>query len=192
MSAQNHEMREASGMEVKLLSPEQWTAARGRLLAFCRRCGEKRLTAAALSALQSLEPEALADAPAGRVRPEAGAAGRPRPLLTAPDRVSRDGRFAVGTAAIAVAVDAGRLVGFAFAADAGERACIVAVHPDTRGKGVGSSLIKALHSRWGRLTCSVAADNPASMQMCFRAGMKAVGLTTGPTGKPTLRFESQP
>ena len=170
-------------MQVKLLAPGQWAAARGRLLAFCRRYGDSRLTAAAMRELRELTPEALAH-PA---HPAHAAAGPP------PGRAATAAASSgVRTAAVAVAVDDGKLLGVAFAADAGERACLVAVHPDARGNGAGAALIKSLHSRWGRLVCSVAADNPASMQMCFRAGMKAVGMHAGPTGKPTLRFESEP
>jgi hypothetical protein len=39
-------------------------------------------------------------------------------------------------------------------------------------------------------SCTVALDNVPSLKMCFRAGLYAVELFTGPTGKPTLRFAS--
>ncbi|WP_274652297.1 GNAT family N-acetyltransferase [Paenibacillus humicola] len=180
-------------MEVRLLSPAQLEAVHNRLLAFCRKYGDSRLTAAALRELRELKaeelaaPESAAARPAGRsaaagTANAGGAAGSWVPASREPRR----------TAAVAVAVGGGRLAGVAFAADAGERACLVAVRPEARGRGTGASLLLALRSRWGRLSCSVAADNPASMQMCFRAGMKAVGLFAGPTGKPTLRFESEP
>ncbi len=92
--------------------------------------------------------------------------------------------------AVTVAIEGGKLAGFAAAIEAGELACLIVVHPQWRGQGAATALLLALQSRCGRLTCSVAADNPASMQACFRANMKAVSLHLGPTGKPTLRFES--
>ncbi|MFC5647619.1 GNAT family N-acetyltransferase [Paenibacillus solisilvae] len=92
--------------------------------------------------------------------------------------------------AVAVALEDGKLAGFAAAVEAGERACLIVVHPQRRGQGLATSLLLALQIRCSRLTCSVAADNPASMQACFRAHMKAVSMHSGPTGKPTLRFES--
>jgi ribosomal protein S18 acetylase RimI-like enzyme len=92
--------------------------------------------------------------------------------------------------AVTIALESGKLAGFAAAVEGGERACLIVVHPQWRGQGAATALLLALQSRCGRLTCSVAADNPASMQACFRASMKAVSLHLGPTGKPTLRFES--
>ncbi|MFC4102808.1 GNAT family N-acetyltransferase [Paenibacillus xanthanilyticus] len=92
-------------------------------------------------------------------------------------------------AGIAVATEDGELAGFAFALAQGERACIVVVRDDLRGRGIGCALLRALCVRYGRLSCTVAADNASSMQMCFKAGMTAVALQRGPTGKPTLRFE---
>lgn len=92
--------------------------------------------------------------------------------------------------AVVIAHDAGQLIGFAFAKEAGEAACVIAVRPEARGRGVGRKLIAELVEACGGLCCSVACDNTASMQLFFRAGLKAVGLHAGPTGKPTLRFET--
>ncbi|WP_374725897.1 GNAT family N-acetyltransferase [Paenibacillus sp. P22] len=69
-------------------------------------------------------------------------------------------------------------------------ACLVAVAPPLRGRGAGSLLLKRLQERWGHLSCRVAADNTASMKMCFRAGFAATSLQDGPTGKATLIFQS--
>lgn len=151
-------------MQVKLLSPSQWSASKEKITRFLYRYGDKRITTAALAALQEL--------PAARLAAGSG------------------GGSGSADAAIAIAVVGGRLAAVAFAEDGGERACFVVVSPEFRGQGAGSALLKALQRRLGRLTCAVAADNPSSLGMCFRAGMKAVSLHTGPTGKPTLRFES--
>ncbi|MBO7745303.1 GNAT family N-acetyltransferase [Paenibacillus sp. MWE-103] len=148
-------------MQVKLLSPSQWSASKEKITRFLYRYGDSRITHAGLAALNALTPTRLA-------------AGR-----------SAEG----AAAAVAVAVQNGRLAAVAFAEDGGERACLVVVSPEYRGQGTGSALLRALHRRLGRLTCSVASDNASSMNMCFRAGMKAVSLHSGPTGKPTLRFE---
>ncbi|NBD26093.1 GNAT family N-acetyltransferase [Paenibacillus glycinis] len=149
-------------MQVKLLSPSQWSSSKERITRFLYRYGDSRITHAGLAALNALPPARLAAA---------------------------NGRSGDAAAAVAVAIQDGRLAAVAFAEDGGERACFVVVSPECRGQGTGSLLLRALHRRLGRLTCSVASDNPASMNMCFRAGMKAVSLHTGPTGKPTLRFE---
>jgi len=92
-------------------------------------------------------------------------------------------------AAVAAASDEGRLKGLGFALDGGERGCIIVVHPEARGSGIGSMIAQAMLDRLGSLACHVAADNPASMAVCFRIGMKAVSMHKGATGKTTLRFE---
>lgn len=110
-----------------------------------------------------------------------------RLLLAGETELSRPGT------AIAVAYTQGGCpAGVAFAAEYGDDACLIAVHPALRGRGVGRRLLRMLAEPWERLTCSVALDNAASVAMCFTAGLVAVGLETGPTGKPTLRFVWQP
>lgn len=148
-------------MQVKLLSPSQWQAAKERVTRFLYRYGDSRITLGGLVALKELSPA----------------------------RLAASGRSAHAEAAVAVAIRQGKLVAVAFAEDGGDRACFVVVSPQCRGQGIGAKLLESLHARLGRLACSVASDNHSSMQMCFRAGMKAVNLHTGPTGKPTLRFE---
>jgi GNAT superfamily N-acetyltransferase len=169
-------------MQLRLLTPEESANAAKKLVAFAVRYGDNRLTAAGLNELRKLAALGSRDVrplePLGLAAPDDRAAG-----LAAAQAASSP------PAAIAVALEGGKIAAFAFAADAGERACLVVVRPERRGGGLGSMLLRALRSRCGKLACHVATDNPASMQMCFRAGMKAVGLRTGPTGKPTLRFE---
>ncbi|MFD0672954.1 GNAT family N-acetyltransferase [Cohnella sp. GCM10027633] len=106
-----------------------------------------------------------------------------RLLLAGESELSRPG------AAIAVAYTQGGCpAGVAYADQYGDDVCLVAVHPALRGRGVGRTLLRSLAEPWERLACSVAIDNAASVAMCFAAGLVAVGLETGPTGKPTLRF----
>lgn len=93
-----------------------------------------------------------------------------------------------GTAIAVAYTQGGCPAGVAFADHYGESVCLVAVHPALRGRGVGRKLLRVLAEPWERLTCNVAIDNSASVAMCFAAGLVAVGLETGPTGKPTLRF----
>lgn len=97
-----------------------------------------------------------------------------------------------GTAFAISCTPGGWPAGIAYAENFGENACLVAVHPALRGRGIGRSLLGCLASHCGKLTCRVAADNPASLAMCFAAGFIAVGLETGPTGKATLRLLWQP
>ncbi|WP_052703015.1 GNAT family N-acetyltransferase [Paenibacillus beijingensis] len=153
-----------SRLTVKLLSGSEWMVLRTQLLGELERWSEGRLTEAGMEMLASARLAELTPVP-----------GEPAPA-----------------AAIAAAFVGGRLAGAAFARDAGETACIVAVHPKVRGRGLGSLLLERLQRNWGRLQCKVAADNTASLKMCFRAGMTAVALTEGPTGKPTLLFKSGP
>ncbi|WP_223830205.1 GNAT family N-acetyltransferase [Paenibacillus arenilitoris] len=145
---------------LELLTPEGWSAEQKRLLGFAMRFGDKRLAVSTIHALRKLDGARL--------------------------EADQDGAYG---SVVAVARQGGRLSGFGFAADGGEGGCMVVVHPEARGAGVGSSIVQAMISRLGRLTCSVAADNVASMALCFRLGMTAVSMHRGPTGKPTLRFE---
>ncbi|MFX3631268.1 MAG: GNAT family N-acetyltransferase [Candidatus Pristimantibacillus sp.] len=149
-------------MELHLLTPEQWMADRKRLLSFAVRFGEKRLTVSAIHTLRMLNPS----------------------LLSA-NKSNYD-------AVITVAKIGNRIVGLGFAADAGENSCFVVVNPETRGLGIGAAIVQSMINRLGRLSCHVATDNIPSMALCFRLGMNAVSMHTGPTGKPTLRFERRP
>ncbi|MFF2018524.1 N-acetyltransferase [Paenibacillus sp. NPDC058177] len=141
-------------------SPAQWTARLDGLLHFIRQHGDRRITLQGYRALAALTPEQLA-------LPGVS-------LLIATVR-GQHGR---------------QLAGLSFVSGFGKEACLVAVHPLYRGKHTGSSLLTAQLQRLGRLECSVASDNTPSLKMCFRAGLAAVALTTGPTGKPTLELRS--
>ncbi|WP_339207793.1 GNAT family N-acetyltransferase [Paenibacillus sp. FSL K6-3182] len=147
-------------MDLELLTPEAWLAEQKRLIGFAIRFGDKRLAVSTIHALRKLDPSLLQD-------------GVSRPC----------------GAVAAIAKQGNRVVGFGFAEDGGEAACMVVVHPEARSLGIGSSLVQAMIQRLGKLTCNVATDNTASMALCFRLGMTAVSMHRGPTGKPTLRFE---
>lgn len=84
-----------------------------------------------------------------------------------------------------------RIAGFCLALNYGEEACIVVVRPLYRGRRLGARLLSAQLKQLRRLTCSVAADNMASLKTCFGAGLVAHEMTTGPTGKPTLVFRGK-
>ncbi|MFC0333210.1 GNAT family N-acetyltransferase [Paenibacillus sepulcri] len=181
-----------------------------KIIDFASRFGGNRLSAAGLSELRRLPAESLAGLehehrlPLSATVPAAlkldysdsdgmvytaGSSMGPSAPAEALSATAAHLRADVPPAAVAIALEGGKLAAIAFAADAGKRACLVVVHPGHRGRRIGSALLSELRGHFGGLMCSVAADNPASMQMCFHAGMKAVELFTGPTGKPTLRFE---
>ncbi|MFD1957591.1 GNAT family N-acetyltransferase [Paenibacillus thailandensis] len=147
-------------LQLGLLGPEQWIAERKRLIGFAIRFGEKRLTLKSMHAFRTLRPDQLTAASTDK-----------------------------GAAAVVTATLGGRLAGLGFAGDAGEEGCFVVVRSDMRDRGIGSKIVEGLMSRFEHLTCTVACDNASSMALCFKLGMVAVAMVTGPTGKPTLRFE---
>lgn len=154
-------------MKVVLLTPKQWMRSRKELIQRMSSWGGGRLSTAGLATLQRLQPEELDSGSSA----SGGIGGEP-------------------IAAVAVVLQNGRLAGAAFASRAGREACLVAVSPAARGRGAGTLLLLELQKQWNSLACRVAADNAASMRMCFNAGMIAVGMTEGPTGKPTLLFQT--
>jgi GNAT superfamily N-acetyltransferase len=157
---QKQKKQEAHDVKLELLTPEKWLTEQKRLIGFAIRFGDKRLAVSTIHALRRLDGTSLG--------------------------ADQQGEYG---AVVAVATQGGRLVGFGFASEGGEGGCMVVVHPDARGLGAGSAIVQAMIQRLGRLCCNVAADNIASMALCFRLGMTAVSMHRGPTGKPTLRFE---
>jgi len=152
-------------MDLVRLKPAQWPLWRNRLLRFARRYGDRRLTVAGLRAMLL-----AGDRHGAAAAPTAAQAASPYDVI--------------------LAHRGGKLLGFAFAADAGRSACLVAVHPEARGQGVALALIRKLLGACGGLCCHVAADNTASLRLFFRAGLKAVAVEEGPTGKPTLKLQT--
>ncbi|MFC4776364.1 GNAT family N-acetyltransferase [Paenibacillus sp. GCM10023252] len=151
-------------MIIQQLTPEQWLSLRKRLVGCARSFGDKRLTVHALDAFQQVQAASLLPETAEPLRPS-----RSIILLARQER---------------------RLVGLSFAEDEGEGACMLAVHPEARGQGIARALLTRMAEHWGgRLVCHVAIDNTPSIAACFGAEMVAVAMHTGPTGKPTLRFE---
>jgi GNAT superfamily N-acetyltransferase len=92
-----------------------------------------------------------------------------------------------GTLILAAAQE-GKLVGLCGVADYGNKAAFVVVDRRRRGRGIGQRLMSEQLKRLGKLSCNVAIDNLASIRMCFQAGLVAVRLFTGETGKPTLNL----
>ena len=89
---------------------------------------------------------------------------------------------------ILAAVQDGKLVGLCGVAGYGSKAAFVVVDRRHRGQGIGRRLMSEQLKRLGKLYCNVAIDNLASIRMCFQAGLVAVRLFTGETGKPTLHL----
>lgn len=147
-------------MRLELLTPESWITERKRLVGFAVRFGDKRIAVSTIHTLRRLDPSRLAPSAGGDC-----------------------------DTAVVVAKQGSRIAGFGFASGGGEDGCMFVVHPDARSLGIGSAIMQAIIDRIGKLTCNVAADNTASMALCFRLGMAAVSMHRGPTGKPTLRFE---
>ncbi len=150
-------------MNVQLLTPAQWSRHRDRLIRLIKSWGSGRLTGAGLAALEALQPADL----------------EPRQLAGS--------RSAPAAAIAVVTTEDGKTAGAAFAREAGLEACLVAVAPPLRGRGAGSLLLKALQERWGHLSCRVAADNTASMKMCFRAG----SCGDIPAGRPHRQVDAR-
>lgn len=141
-------------------APEQWKSRLAGLLQFLREYGERRLTYQGCKVLSRLTPLQLS---------------RPGFSLVVATVRGQSGH---------------QLAGISFVADYGKEACLVAVHPLYRSKHIGTKLLAAQLRHLGQLQCSVASDNYSSLKMCFNAGLAAVSLSTGPTGKPTLLLQS--
>ncbi|AOK92078.1 GNAT family N-acetyltransferase [Paenibacillus sp. SEL1] len=147
--------------DVQQLPARSWLLRRRQLLFLARSSGGMRITRNALRQLAVLTPEQL-NTPGSS-------------LLCAYVRTEKGLRIA----------------GFSLALNYGKDACIVIVRPLYRGRRLGARLLSAQLKQLRRLTCSVAADNMASLKTCFRAGLVAHEMTTGPTGKPTLIFHGE-
>jgi GNAT superfamily N-acetyltransferase len=83
-------------------------------------------------------------------------------LLGRPDRTG---------AACAVAKLGGGTAGVALASGWGRSVFAVVVHPAVRGRGIGTSLTRALLARTGTLDCRVPASDSRAVAMCRRAGL---------------------
>ncbi|WP_410511998.1 N-acetyltransferase [Paenibacillus sp. BR2-3] len=137
-----------------------WNRHLADLLQFIRHYGERRITMDSCRRLARLTPELL---------------GQPGVSLLVATVRGQYGR---------------QLSGVSFVSGFGKESCLVAVHPLYRNKHTGTALLAAQLQRLGCLECSVASDNAASLKMCFNAGLVAVALNSGPTGKPTLLLQS--
>lgn len=93
-------------------------------------------------------------------------------------------------AEIYVATVGNKLAGISFLAERGKAASILVVSPDYRGQRVGAKLLRA-HMTAGTVSCHVAADNLACVNVCLDASMRPVEFLHGPTGKLTYVFTNE-
>ncbi|AHV96630.1 GNAT family N-acetyltransferase [Paenibacillus sabinae] len=140
----------------------QWSRQQGALLAFLRRHAGQRIPTECLQTLADLTPGRLS-APGTS-------------LLTATLRDQ------LGT----------QLAALSLVTDYGKEACVIAVHPLYRNKGIGASLMREQVKRLGTLECRVTPDHASGLKMCFNAGLAAVALTRSASGAPVLRLRSFP
>lgn len=167
-------------VERSLIEQTQWDAWKPAVLAFIRRYGDRRITVAALQRLHALDAASLA-----REAGTAIVAARASMGAATPAAAGATGAAAAG------AHDAGpTLIGVAAAIRHGSHACIVVVKPQWRGRGIGTAMLRELAAAVAPLSCTVAADNAASLSMCANAGFTRVEQCTGPTGKPTWRLNA--
>lgn len=68
------------------------------------------------------------------------------------------------------------LVGLSCLTDQGRGLSVVVVHPFYRNRRIGSSLLSRQLARLGEMTCLVASDNPAGLQMCLNAGLSVTRI----------------
>ncbi|PTX63270.1 acetyltransferase (GNAT) family protein [Melghirimyces profundicolus] len=87
---------------------------------------------------------------------------------------------------MAAAIDGKKLVGFILFGSYGLEEAYIVVHPGHRKRKVGESLLEQALSSLDRIYTRVACDNIPSLKLCFKSGLVAFHLITGPTGKPTL------
>lgn len=97
----------------------------------------------------------------------------------------REDGFSKGTW-LAAALDGRRLAGVILFGSYGLDEAFIVVHPDYRKQAVGETLLAAALDSLDRVYTRVACDNLPSLKLCFKLGLVAFHLTTGPTGKPTL------
>lgn len=90
-------------------------------------------------------------------------------------------------AACAVAKSGGATAGVALSMDRGREAFVVVVHPALRGRGIGTSLTRALLERTGMLECRVPAADSRTAAMCRRAGL-ADAETSGANDEGFVRL----
>lgn len=145
---------------IRLLQEEKWRKLQDRCLRFLLAYGDQRITKEALELFESLSAKQLQQAD----NQLALAIHRPH-----------SGPF--------------QLRGVSYVQQYGLECCIIVVHPDARGQGIGTMLMMQHIEQLGSLSCQVAVDNLSSLSMCFQAGLTAHRIFTGPTGKPTLAFD---
>lgn len=140
---------------------QTWNKQRAKILNFITRYGDRRITLATLHSLRALTNEQLQPGPASNVVP----------------------------ASIITISEQGKLMGVGYAIADGSGHCLIVVREDLRNQGIGSRIMQELIDSSEHFSCHVAIDNISSLALCFKNGLHAVMIFTGPTGKATLKFE---
>lgn len=78
------------------------------------------------------------------------------------------------------------LVGLSCLTDQGRGVSIVVVNPLHRNCGIGSSLLSRQLARLGEITCLVAPDHPAGLQMCLNAGLSVTRMIRSGSNRTLL------
>ncbi len=92
-----------------------------------------------------------------------------------------------GTCIVTASIGA-QLKGILLVAQHGRQVMAIVVHRTARRQKIGQMLVRHALRNVRFLEARVATDNSSSIGMCFAAGMVAVALERGVTGKPTLLF----
>ncbi|MBU5673907.1 hypothetical protein [Paenibacillus brevis] len=146
-------------MLIKEWQPEEgenWELQHGQLLTFVQRYTRGRLTAESYHQLMKLSRSKLL-APGSS-------------LLFAHIR-TEDGPL---------------LAGLSCLTDQGRGVSVVVVNPFYRNLGIGSSLLSRQLARLGEITCLVAPDNPAGLQMCLNAGLSVARIIRSRSNRTLL------
>lgn len=92
---------------------------------------------------------------------------------------------------VGIAWENNKLAAASFFSNYGKDASILVASPASRGKGIGSRLLKLHLSSLKQIYCDVAEDNLACIKACIKAGLRPVQSRYGPAGKPTFQFSNE-
>lgn len=146
-------------MLIKEWQPEDevsWEFKHGQILSFIHKYGNRRISTDCYKQLMRLSRSKL-------LAPDSS-------LLLAYVR-TEDGPLLAGLSCL---TNQGRGVG------------VVVVHPLYRNQRIGSLLLSRQLARLGQITCLVAMDNPAGLQMCLNAGLTVSRIMTSDSQRTFL------